>query len=177
MTCFVVVRKTWALDDQFSILFFSKLLTTIKFQGSQLVHIQRLAKIDQWLHNRELTFRLTYVPANGRLPRRCRQKHFGKTSNLEYVFTVTWLNPAIKMAWSGHCLFFLEGKTRPASLLSYSSETSRNLQPLRKHKKHYLKKLICITYISYILTSYLRIVFWRVSDELPCSVLKRRTIF
>ena len=156
------MRKTWALDDQFIILFFSKLLTTIKFQESQLVHIQLLTNIHKWLHDREFTFRLTYVPANGRLPRRCRQKHFGKTSNLEYVFTVTWLNPAIKMAWSGHCLCFLEGKTRPPFLLNYSSETSRNLQPLRKHNKNYIKKLIYTTYISYILTSYLRIVFWRV---------------
>ena len=159
MTCFAVVRKTPALDDQFSILFFSKLLTTINFQNSQLVHIQRLPKIDKWLHNREFTFRLTYVPANGRLPRWCRQKHFWKTSILEYVFTVTWLNPKIKMALSGHCLCFFEGKTRPAFLLNYSSETSRNLQHLRKHKKYYLKKLLCITYISYVVTSYLRIGF------------------
>ena len=85
-----------------------------------------------------------------------------KTSNLEYVFTVTWLNSAIKMAWSGHCLCSLEGKTRPAFLLNYSSETSRNLQPLRKHNKHYLNKLVCIKYTSYILTSYVRIDFWRV---------------
>ena len=176
MTSFAVVRKTRALDDQFSILFFSKLLTTIKFQDSQLAHIQRLGKIDKLLHDREFTFRLTYVPANGRLPGRCRQKHFGKTSNLDYVFTVTWLNPAIKMAWSGHCLCSLEGKTRPAFLLNYSTETWRNLQPLRKNNKHYLNKLICITYISYILTSYLRIIFWRVF-AFVYSFLKRRTLF
>ena len=36
MTCFPAVRKTRAIDDQFSILFFSKLLTTIKYQDIQL---------------------------------------------------------------------------------------------------------------------------------------------
>ena len=73
-----------------------------------------------------------------------------------------WRDQILQSKWRGLDFVYVPLRVKPVSLiLNYSQETSRNLQPLRQHDKHYLNKL-CITHIIYILTSYLRIIFWRI---------------